>query len=540
MSSNTTQRAAPQLLFDDGSRAIQEDEVQADPMAAARDPSIPVHEYYEIERLVKELHELREASDPAKWRNRIALQFPDELLIDAPEVCWEFEQSLPDALVFVLGDTTYQSCCPDVVAAQHLDADCIIHYGHACLSHSTLPVLYSFGRQPISIEKMVQAVASQKQQDGATNNLLLLYEVKYAHAIEKLKNALESVFETVIMGRIPKSHAKTVSTCGPSACGCSTTASASSATESKPSENDIPVKDPEPSPRSMTLGGLEIPPCDNWVETTLLFIGQDEASRPLQNIMLRFLTDPEHAPKAYWTWNPSIETLSTQVSPKLSRILSRRFYLVQKAKLAKIFGILVANPSDQTTRPVVQHLQALLQVHGAAQYNFMVGKINPNKLANFAEVDAYCLVACPEHALLENERSDYATPILTPLEVAMALGGIEWGTLPYSLDANDFLRETANIVKTSADKTAEADDDSDAPYFNPVTGRFESSDVKKEDEPTDLNALPGKGQLTTYQSAAADFLKQRAYQGLTVDAGETAVQAAVPGQQGIASDYGNR
>lgn len=34
-------------------------------------------------------------------------------------------------------ESTYglvKSCCVDEVAAQHVDADAIVHYGHACMS----------------------------------------------------------------------------------------------------------------------------------------------------------------------------------------------------------------------------------------------------------------------------------------------------------------------------------------------------------------------------------------------------------------------
>jgi len=39
-----------------------------------------------------------------------------------------------DRHVFILGDTSYGSCCVDEVAASHIEADGIIHFGRACLS----------------------------------------------------------------------------------------------------------------------------------------------------------------------------------------------------------------------------------------------------------------------------------------------------------------------------------------------------------------------------------------------------------------------
>jgi diphthamide biosynthesis protein 2 len=76
---------------------------------------------------------------------QIALQFPDELMSIASTVYSallarvEGEQrkrSIEDGdrHLFVLGDTSYGSCCVDLVAARHANADCIIHYGRACMT----------------------------------------------------------------------------------------------------------------------------------------------------------------------------------------------------------------------------------------------------------------------------------------------------------------------------------------------------------------------------------------------------------------------
>lgn len=86
----------------------------------------------------------------------IALQFPDELLCDSSEVLWAIQadlknhylemsaekaadsagQSMQRAMpqLFILADTSYGNCCVDEVAAAHVNADLVIHFGHACLS----------------------------------------------------------------------------------------------------------------------------------------------------------------------------------------------------------------------------------------------------------------------------------------------------------------------------------------------------------------------------------------------------------------------
>jgi diphthamide biosynthesis protein 2 len=64
---------------------------------------------------------------------RIALQFPDELLADSAAVSKELEKRTGKN-VFILADTSYGSCCVDEVAAEHVSADVIVHYGRSCLS----------------------------------------------------------------------------------------------------------------------------------------------------------------------------------------------------------------------------------------------------------------------------------------------------------------------------------------------------------------------------------------------------------------------
>eukprot|EP01052_Picozoa_sp_SAG31_P010537 SAG31_NODE_579_length_13948_cov_5.599105_14_plen_68_part_00 len=58
----------------------------------------------------------------------MALQFPDDLLRDAMQVCDWLEQRT-GANIFVLGDTAYGACCVDEVAAAHYNADLLVHFG---------------------------------------------------------------------------------------------------------------------------------------------------------------------------------------------------------------------------------------------------------------------------------------------------------------------------------------------------------------------------------------------------------------------------
>jgi len=78
-------------------------------------------------------------------------QFPDELLKDSTRVvralrdklrelqrCDDGEEDIvngrKDVGLYVMADTTYGSCCVDEVGAAHINAECVVHYGHTCLS----------------------------------------------------------------------------------------------------------------------------------------------------------------------------------------------------------------------------------------------------------------------------------------------------------------------------------------------------------------------------------------------------------------------
>jgi diphthamide biosynthesis protein 2 len=661
-SSSSSRGGPPQLLFDDGSRVMQEEAAAAMSVKffsqqASPRGNIPLHEYYEVERISREIlqqhcirrrrrnndddigstnmvdddtpqQEIQKTTTSSPPRIfRVALQFPDELLADSPEVSWLLSDQLQQDLqeygrqdssggdnivvvvpfVFVLGDTTVHSCCPDEVAALHLNADVLVHYGHACLSPTgTLPVLYSFGKLPIddideTVQKLEHARKAQPQH-YSTEKILMLYQVGYSHVMPQLQATWQEMTSTdscsIQMAQIPQPPSNnntntsskrrplaTTACCqgGPSddnnaasSCyqsssteqsgnnnealqiSCCQSASASCQQEDESGGDDRPTPDTYDTPvrRPLIVGGLELPAdIKSWEdlsEYTIVFVMSSDPTkeeedpstippphhRQYNNSMLALMSLPI-PPKGYWIYTPTDHVLRTDAtpSPSLQRQLKRRFFLTQKARDAHVFGILVSNLSQQHLVDVVQALQRILQDAGKASYSFAVGKINPAKLANFAEIDVFCLVACREQCLLDQER-EYAVPVITPMELEIALGNLEWGAQPYSLDCQDVLSRSNNSSQSRRKDSEESDDD-DAPYFSLVTGGYVSQNVAAAAHvDLDLQNLPGQGQVTEYKSEAANFLKQREYHGLESMVGQTEAKAAVTGLSGIASNYG--
>ena len=89
----------------------------------------------------------------------------------------------------------------------------------------------------------------------------------------------------------------------------------------------------------------------------------------------------------------------------------RRHFLVEKAKNAAIIGILVGTLGVAGYLGVIERLRQLARDAGKKTYTMMMGKPNPQKLANFAEVLPRPLLCS---ASLEMSTIAYVRPLVLP------------------------------------------------------------------------------------------------------------------------------
>lgn len=71
---------------------------------------------------------------------------------------------------------------------------------------------------------------------------------------------------------------------------------------------------------------------------------------------------------------------------RTNRDLMRRYYLIEKARDSRIFGILVGTMSVGKYREAIRHVETLLKKASRRYYSFLIGKLNCPKLNNFMEV----------------------------------------------------------------------------------------------------------------------------------------------------------
>jgi len=525
-------------------------------------------------------------------------------------------------LIFILGDTTYGACCPDEIGAAHLDADILVHFGtRACLGPTeTLPVVYSFGRRrhvgcsgrsgggPDESNfnegeeyrrndavnycvNLVMAEVAKAREEGVsaidssndtniTNLFLILYEIQHWELAEKVAARLvEQQQIDAVCGRIPdypnfgKGQDDTSSS-RPDTTSCRGVSDdehtdRNTGADTVLLEHAAGVADVGTRSSSLespvVIGGLVLPPNIRLSDYTLLYIGdasgEKSGSRQFLNILLRCCSPG--GTNGCWAYDPlnnpgAINTDPAASSISISRYLNRRYYLIQKVKMASIVGILVGTLSQKRFRSVIDRVRLLVEASGRSCYTFAVGKVNVAKLANYAEIEAFVLVGCTESSVLDDER-DFHVPIVTPMEMEVAFGKREWDGF-YSHTFSDFLGVAENsgdcnggdkhdnggengdgAVAPLENDVDESDDDE--PFFSPISGKYESVGVggkatRKHKNDIDLRPLPGGGQVTEYKSGAAEFWQDREYKGLEAAVGTTEVKAAVHGQTGIASDYG--
>lgn len=463
-------------------------------------------EIYEIERTVAAIVE-------GNFK-RIALQFPDELLCHSVPIYRLLKSKAGEGHgIYVLADTSYGSCCVDEVAAQHVDADLIVHYGHACLSQpSRLPVVYVFGKKPIDVDDCVdqlgQCLTTQLQQDTISNNnngptVLLRYDVGYSCRADviahRLQNELQSLNTRVLHDPLP---------------------------------TRLDPKTTVQSPKTFEQTGAESNE-DSFTNVIIAYIGGESLN--LTNLLIT------HSHCEVYAYDPSTRSAHLQ-SHRTNKLLMRRFAMVQRARDADVFGILIGTLGVTSYLPLIAHVRKLLARAQKKSYTISVGKLNPAKLANFMEIECFVLIACPENSVIDSK--EFLRPIVTPFELEVALQAEGTWSGRYVLDFEKIL--AGNSENDIGTPTEDNGGDPDQPTFSLVTGKYrqakrygaEGNETVTEETSAALTLRNQDGALSkSADSAAALFLHSRSYQGLEAKIGEDSPSVLEQGRSGIARGY---
>ncbi|XP_010884128.2 2-(3-amino-3-carboxypropyl)histidine synthase subunit 2 [Esox lucius] len=461
-----------------------------------------------------DLEELYQIKDTCHFINshqfkKVALQFPDELLVDSVAVAAETEKRTK-AKLFILGDTSYGSCCVDEVAAEHVGADCIVHYGRACLSPSgRLPLMYVFERRPVDLETC--AASFRQLYPDRQTHVILLYDVNYAHIIDDLLLSLIPEYPNIasstlnVDGELCYSHGQTHEQHKDSGSQC---------------QNGNRIIH-QFGRKFVLRSGLSIE------DHSVFFIGREGAA--LTNFMMTWNRC------SFCSFDPATTTGRAE-SISINKALMKRYYAIERAKDASVVGILVGTLGVANYLSIIEQLKETIHRAGKKSYMFSMGKLNVAKLANFPEIDIFVLIACPENSLLDS--SEFYKPVVTPFEMEVACNkNREWSG-EYVTDFRDLLPGGSKHVALANPEDLKDGDETDVSL---ITGALRITSLSSSEPVTSScdSSLVLRNQTFTVANpnTAATFLSGRSWQGLEQKLGETPVVKAVKGRKGIAIAY---
>ena len=434
---------------------------------------------------------------------RVALQFPDTLLTHASSAVSGLQQALDGAGVelFVLGDTSFDGFQVDFVAAQHFDADFIVHYGPVDLeARGPLPVRFVFGRRALDIAHFSTAIAPVLGGGEAARRVLVVPSLPYAHESEALAARLGAgaiVCHSDVERTAETTEAEpAVVTASSASFSASFSASSSdiaaAIAAAVPSTSD-PFAAADALARGFLLGrrlGAALDEAALGQCGALVYLGSEDQT--LSNLCLLlpnaevYLYEPPTQPTTRADASDGeaaaceVAACEATAPPTLRRLvlatarrLMRRYYLVQQAREAEVVGILVGTLSASQRTPMLHALKALCRRAARKHYVFIMGKLNAAKLANFAEVGVYVLLGSAEHSLLDAK--DFYRPVVTPYELHVALAdGAEW-TGEYMLDYGRLLprlRAAAAPEEEGRGRAHGNDSEDEAPQFSELSGKL--------------------------------------------------------------------
>ncbi|CAN1246609.1 2-(3-amino-3-carboxypropyl)histidine synthase subunit 2 [Linum grandiflorum] len=496
-------------------------------------------------------YEIEATADFIHGRNfsRVALQFPDELLKDSMRVVGALRDKLQllkqseekdgvstEVRVFVMADATYGSCCVDEVGASHIDAECVVHYGHTCLSPtSTVPAFFVLGKASIDAAKCAESLSNYASTSGrpvlVCSSMVVLYGLEYGHAISSIQEAVAALSN---------------STCEYLYAGVSCRVT------DPPKQCETSEETPSPDSDCNTSGELGVTPGFTgsagglvWIlpeghkmeDYSLFWIGADNSA--FANAVLTF-NGCEIV-----RYDVERDCLMTDLSSQ-RRILKKRYYLVEKAKDANIVGILVGTLGVAGYLNMIRQMKDLITAAGKKVYTFVMGRPNPAKLANFPECDVFVYVSCPQTALLDSK--EFLAPVITPFEAMLSFNrGSEW--------TGAYVMKFWDLIDTPP---ADAEHDPEEARFSLIQGRYvedfnpiENADEEEENgkvvalsstmekalqlRDKDTTLINSNGKLA---GSGAEYFATRTYHGLDMyHDSSSPVEPFLIGRSGKASGY---
>lgn len=541
---------------------LQRQVVESDSRAA----SLALQDMYEISRCVAWVRQ--------GHHHKVCLQFPDELLGDAAAVAEALTCQLGHP-VYILGDTTYGSCCVDEVAAEHVGADAVIHFGNTCLSPSQrLPVLYIPTRLHVDTAwVVVQLTAALQEEVNGDHPLIFLFDTRCQHAAGEVFSELHVLLPHLVCssledvrceehtaphteeklachsqhreGKASSNNEQNIASCNvyetcnsDSSCNCYDSGKcqksigenvhSNSLNDSSTSEDSTSVREnTENSHREVKFSGRRVllPSNTDIKECSFIYLGPKGPA--LDSLLLRFASSTfYHLPLS----DGEVQKVSGMQS------LFRRNIKLEMIRDAQIIGILVGTLGVARYREAIARLKMIIKAAGKRSYTFVVGKPNEPKLANVSEIDVFVYVACPETTIVDRASDPVLyRKLVAPWEVEVALvAGREW-SMNFESDFSTLLPGGVHHVEVCE---AAGLQEASVSLITNQTQTLGLKDSSEEGTAGPVVVQEGKALAALHVGGGGQVLGGRTWAGLDPSRPPPAASTVVvEGRKGIAAEY---
>ena len=321
----------------------------------------------EEDRLVAEI--------TGRGARRLLIQLPDGLKNEGPRLASLIREKT-GAEVFVSASPAWGACDLSLDAASRLKADLLVHYGHNEFlrdGSNGIPVVYIPAKSRHEIIPVVEKSLPLLQ--GTRIGLATV--VQHIHTLPETTRYLEAKgFRVQHPGRGPWAHETG------QVLGC----------------DYFGLKRIEPEVDSFLVIGS--------------YFHALGASLSVQKPTV--LADP---------YDRTVRLLDQD----RARIIRQRYAMVEKARQANNFGIIVSTKPGQSNPTIALNIQHQLEENGKKAVILYADEVVPDKLLDFTDIDAFVDTACPRLALDDPER--FSKPIVTRDEIMVAIGASTWEQL---------------------------------------------------------------------------------------------------------------
>jgi 2-(3-amino-3-carboxypropyl)histidine synthase len=304
---------------------------------------------------------------------RVLIQLPEGLKPEAPHIAKTLEKF--GVLPIVSADPCYGACDLAIAEAESLGVDLIIHYGHSkMVRYERVPTLYVEARAVVDVDSAIEKALPLL---GKWHKIGLATTVQHVQTLDEVREILVRAGKTVIIGDTGRaSHPGQVIGCDYS--------------------NAISIaKDVE---AFLFIGGGQFHALGVALSTSKPTVAAD----PFDNT-------------------------SFSVDKEAEKIFKQRWAIIEDAKEAKNFGVLLGIKPGQKRLEDALQVKEKLERNGKTAYLLAAKEITPEALMEFPTIDAFVNTACPRISL--DDSANFKKPVLTKNETSVVLGELPWEEL---------------------------------------------------------------------------------------------------------------